>query len=194
MKMGVVVPLLSFLLVSCVAIAHRSGAEPERHHAVAEEVTEEAVEKLAFSGPGPIRTIAGTADSFESEIVRSQEETNRLYGYVYDRGTRVRIESARISPKAASAGESVDVILTYLVLSHSDETVEVTETREVWFENVLLDSIQLRTERKGGTYRSRIPLYLPANMEKGKYKVVYIVQTRNSRDLREAAFTVNGEP
>jgi hypothetical protein len=135
--------------------------------------------------------ITGTAQmAAASERVRSQEETNRVYGYVYDRGTRVRIESARVSPGITHADEEIDLILTYVVLSHSDESVPVREIREVWLEDSLWKRIELQTERTGGSYRSTQSVRLPGNIEKGRYKAVYIVQTDYSRDLREAAFSV----
>lgn len=190
MKMlAVVVPLLSLLLLSCAVAASR----PDVQTKTALAVTGETEGNRPSSERNLIRQIGAATGTSETVAIRSQQETNELYGYVYDRGTRVRIESARISPKVTSGGEFADVILTYIVLSHSDEAVQVTETREVWFKNVMLESMQIQTERTGGTYRSSLQLYLPPNAEKGKYKVVFIVQTPYSRDLREAAFTVNGD-
>jgi hypothetical protein len=86
----------------------------------------------------------------------------------------------------------LELLLTYVVLSHSGDAVEVRETREIWHGETLWESTENRSERSGGTYETSVPFYLPDNLEKGRYKAVYLVETPHSRDVREAAFAVNG--
>ncbi|MGD0232303.1 MAG: hypothetical protein ABSC19_18435 [Syntrophorhabdales bacterium] len=131
--------------------------------------------------------------ALESKPIRSREETNKRCGYFYDQGTAARIEVAEVRPgKGPGGGEDLSLVLTYMVLTHSDKAVRVTETREVWRENRLLESAEVQTERAGGTYQSAVRLRLPETMELGAYKVVCIVRTPYSRDLRETGFKVNG--
>jgi hypothetical protein len=85
----------------------------------------------------------------------------------------------------------VQLVLTYVVLTHAQVATDVREIREIWFKDRLWERMEVETERAGGTYRSVVPFRLPDNTERGTYRVVYIVQTPRSRDLREAAFVVN---
>ncbi len=154
-----------------------------------------AAENEADEGPGdttPETTVGHikTTTNFSSTTIRSQEETNREYGYAFDRGTAARIESGDVRPRTARPGTEVQLVLTYVILTHAKTATDVREIREIWFKDRLWERVEVETERMGGTYRSAVPFHLPANTESGSYRVVYIVQTPRSRDLREAAFVV----
>jgi hypothetical protein len=88
------------------------------------------------------------------------------------------------------AGEKVDLDLTYAVLTTSDEMARVREIREIWIGDNQFGNPETTVERKGGTYQSNIPIFLPKDAQKGTYKVRYIVQTDYSKDTRETSFTV----
>jgi hypothetical protein len=127
-----------------------------------------------------------------SVTLRTQQETNRVYGYVFDKGMAARIESARVRPKAARPGEEIEAILTYVVLTHSRDRVQVLEVREVWVGGGLIGRSEAEVVRGGGTYQSKVSFLLPGGLKEGSCKVVYLVRTPHSRDLREARFTLDG--
>ncbi len=183
-------PVLVPLLLSCGLIKK----EPAAAMPVADE-KQAAAEREADEGPGdtPPDTTIGrikTTTDFSSTTIRTQEETNREYGYAFDRGTAARIESGDVRPRTARPGTEVQLVLTYVILTHAKTATNVREIREIWFKDRLWERMEVETERTGGTYRSVVPFHLPENTERGTYRVVYIVQTPRSRDLREAAFVV----
>jgi hypothetical protein len=143
----------------------------------------------AKARPGTARPQVLTAP--ESRVVRSQEETNKAWGYLHGTGAAARIELAEVK-RGNDSGDDISLVLTYMVLTHSDKAIHVTETMEVWQESRLLGSSETHTERGGGTYESVVRLRLPETAGPGTYKVVCIVRTPYSRDLCEAGFSVRG--
>ncbi len=183
-------PALVLLLLSCGL----TKKEPVAAMPVTNE-KQAAAGREADDGPGDTapETAIGrikTITDFSSTTIRSQEETNREYGYAFDRGTAARIESGDVRPKIARPGTEVQLVLTYVILTHAKVATGVREIREIWFKDRLCERMEVETERTGGTFRSVVPFHLPENTERGTYRVVYIVQTPRSRDLREAAFVV----
>jgi hypothetical protein len=104
----------------------------------------------------------------------------------------VRIESIRSTPAVAKAGDTLEIRMTYAVLtSREDETVPVRETREILFEGRRVGEAAVDIEREGGTWRSVVPVTLPMNARPGSYRVVASVETRNgAKDAEEITFRV----
>ncbi|OPY75556.1 MAG: hypothetical protein A4E63_00293 [Syntrophorhabdus sp. PtaU1.Bin050] len=175
----VMLPVLALVFVSCALLSRERPAVP-----VSEETGRKPI--LPNDRPG----IATPRVGPKTVSIRSREETNKVFGYFYDHGTTARIQTAEVRPRTAKAGQHVIVMLTYAVLTHSDKPVKITETLETRFKDKIWESSRIETERKGGTYRSSVPLYLPPHSEKGNYRVSCTVQTPYSRDLREAVFFV----
>lgn len=138
----------------------------------------------------PARVEEELPGTYQSEQTRTGGETNRFYGYVYDKGTAARIESAEVEPRRVEPGDEVRLTMSYVIFTHSSDPVAVEEAREIWIGGRLWRRWESRTERNGGTYRSTLPVRLPSETKTGKHKVVYLVHTPYSRDLREAPFTV----
>lgn len=130
------------------------------------------------------------AGGYASRATRSRQETNRVYGYVFDRGTAARIESAEVRPRAARRGGEITAVLTYLIFTHSAGEVRVNETRELWIGESMAGRWEVDVSRGGGTYESGVAFRLPRDAAPGPCKVVYIVRTPYSRDLREAGFEI----
>ncbi len=190
MRYGVFfLPVLVLLLLSCglikkepvAAMPLTDGKQPAAAH--------EADEGRGAVPETAIGRIKATTN-FSSTTLRSQEETNREYGYVFDRGTAARIESGEVRPRTARPGAEVHLVLTYVILTHAEAATNVREIREVWLKDRLWERMEVETARTGGTYRSAVPFRLPENAARGSYRVVFIVQTPRSRDLRETAFVV----
>lgn len=190
MRYGTIfLPVAVLLLLSCGLIKKEPVAAmpvtPEKQ-ASEVEADNDGGETVPDATIGRIKTTT----NFSSTTIRSQEETNREYGYAFDRGTAARIESGDVRPRTARPGTEVQLVLTYVILTHAKSATDVREIREIWFKDKLWERMEVETERMGGTYRSAVPFHLPGNTEKGTYRVVYIVQTPRSRDLREAVFVV----
>lgn len=119
------------------------------------------------------------------------EATNQQYKYTASQGTRVKIESVRTEPAQAKPGEQVSLIVTYALLTpNPNETVNVSERREITYQGSLVGNPALDVKRTGGTWTSALPLTLPANAEAGTYRLLTTVQAGSGQDTREASFTV----
>ncbi len=187
----IVIAVLALLVLSCGLIRKEPvAAMPVEDGKQAQAAARAANDEPRATAPETPAMPVSTAVNLTSTMIRSQEETNRDYGYAFDRGTAARIESGEVRPRTARPGMHVQLILTYVILTHAKAATDVRETREIWFNDRMRERIEMEIARTGGTYRSAVPFRLPANAERGTYKVVYIVQTPHSRDLREAAFVV----
>jgi hypothetical protein len=109
---------------------------------------------------------------------------------VYDRGTAARIESAEVQPRVSPQGGRVVAVLTYLVFTHTTGEIPVSETREVWIGESMAGGWEVEVLRGGGTYESKVDFLLPPDAKPGPCKIVYIVRTPYSRDLREVRFEI----
>lgn len=133
--------------------------------------------------------LGGVVGHYAFDTKKTQADTNKTYAY-NDSNVTVRIETIDVQPKKVKAGEKVDLSLTYAVLTTSNGVARVREIREIWIGDNQFGNPETTVERKGGTYESNIPIFLPKDAQKGTYKVRYIVQTDYSKDTRETSFTV----
>jgi hypothetical protein len=139
--------------------------------------------------------VEGQQDSqhgYRSVQKRTQDETNALYGYVFDRGTAARIESAKVEPGILTTADQALISINYMVFTHSRQPVLVREIREVWLEDAMRKRFENQVERKGGTFESTVALDITEDLEPGVYRAVCVVQTPHSRDLWETRFIVLG--
>lgn len=133
--------------------------------------------------------VGGTIGHYAYDVKRTQAETNKLYRYS-GQDVVVRIEEVSISPRIVKPGERVTTKLTYAVLTTSGLPARVKEIREIYYGGQLWGNPEVTVERRGGTYVSELPIILPKDVKKGTYRVLFAVQTENSKDSREASFTV----
>jgi hypothetical protein len=76
------------------------------------------------------------------------------------------------------------------VLEAADKDINITETREIKMGTELIGKPEVNVVRRGGTYSSTIPLFLPSNAKPGTYSVITTVQTTTAKDSKETSFTV----
>ncbi len=131
----------------------------------------------------------GAVGHYAYDQKRSQAQTNQAYAY-NDPNASVRIESASVKPTTVTRGGREDLAFSYAVLTTSQEPVSVKETREIWYGNTLWSSPETTVERTGGTFESSVPIFIPNDAGAGKFKVRFIVQVGNTKDVRESSFTV----
>lgn len=133
--------------------------------------------------------IGGAIGHYAYDVKRSQAETNKVYNFSGKEAV-ARIEEVSISPNLVKPGERLTTKLTYAVLTTSNTPVRVREIREIYYMGDLWGNPEVTVERNGGTYVSTLPIILPKDAKKGTYRVRFTVQTENSKDSREATFTV----
>ena len=136
----------------------------------------------------------GLLGNYHDEREKNLAETRSAYtDYNAARGTRLKIERVRINPPTAVPGDTVEIQLTYAVLTpREDVMVPVRETREILFEGNKVGEASVDIEREGGTWRSVVPITLPGNARPGNYRVVASVESRaGGKDIEEITFRVH---
>jgi methionine-rich copper-binding protein CopC len=134
----------------------------------------------------------GAVGHYLDQREKDLAQTSRDYGYSPGQGVRLEIEAVRTNPDALDPGETVNINLTYAVLTPSaDRQVLVKETREILANGALVGRTSIDVSRDGGTWRSTVPVTLPATAAPGNYRVVASVETPDgARDTGETSFRV----
>jgi len=138
--------------------------------------------------------VGGLVGNYHDEQEKNLAETRRGYTeYNAARGTRLQIERVRTKPPTAAPGDTVEIQLTYAVLTpREDVMVPVRENREILFEGIKVGEATVNIEREGGTWRSVVPITLPGNARPGSYRVVASVESRGGgKDIEEITFRVH---
>ena len=136
----------------------------------------------------------GLLGNYHDEREKDLAETRRGYTeYNAAKGTRLKIERVRTNPAAAAPGDTVEIQLTYAVLTpREDVMVPVRESREILFEGSKVGEASVDIEREGGTWRSVVSITLPGNARPGNYRVVASVESRGGgKDIEEITFRVH---
>lgn len=134
----------------------------------------------------------GVVGHYFDEQAKDRARTNRDYAYSPGQGVRLRIESLRVHPAALSPGETIDINLSYAVLTpNADDQILVKETRKILMNNTLVGETSIDISREGGTWRSTVPITLPGNAATGNYRVIATVESRGvGKDAEETSFHV----
>ena len=136
----------------------------------------------------------GLVGNYYDEREKSLAETRRGYTeYSASKGTRVKIERLRTHPPAVAPGDTVEIQLTYAVLTpREDVLVPIRENREILFNGSKVGEASVDIEREGGTWRSVVPITLPGDARPGNYSVVASVESRGGgKDVEEISFRVH---
>ena len=136
----------------------------------------------------------GLVGNYHDQQEKSLAETRRAYAeYTPAKGTRLKIERVKTTPASAAPGATIEIQLTYAVLTpREDVTVPVRESREILFNGVKVGEAAVDIEREGGTWRSVVPITLPGNARPGNYRVVASVESRGGgKDIEEITFRVH---
>ena len=102
----------------------------------------------------------------------------------------VRIDRVQTHPSQLRPGDTVNLDATYTILSSSEQTVPVRETREVRLDGELVANPAVDVTRQTGTYSSALPITLPANARAGKYEVTTTVASGDRRSTSTTSFSV----
>jgi len=134
--------------------------------------------------------VGGSIGHYAYDQKRTKAETDQKYGYQSSMGTMVRIEDASAVPTTVKPGDKIDLNATYAVLASTDSDISITETREIKMGNELIGKPEVNVTRRGGTYTSTIPIFLPSDAKPGTYSVITTVQSQTAKDSKETFFTV----
>jgi hypothetical protein len=97
----------------------------------------------------------------------------------------------RSNPAILAPGETVNINLTYAVLTPSaDRQVLVKETREILVNGASVGKTSIEITREGGTWKSTVPVTLPPNAASGNYRVVASIESGGGKDIDETFFKV----
>ncbi len=134
----------------------------------------------------------GAVGHYLDEQEKDRAQTSKAYDYSPSQGIRLKIESVQANPETLSPGETVNINLTYAVLTPTaDEQVLVRETREILRNDSQVGKTSIDISREGGTWKSTVPITLPAAAAAGHYRVIVSIETRSAgTDRREASFRV----
>jgi hypothetical protein len=135
--------------------------------------------------------VGGAIGHYAYDRERSRDETIARYDQGGQYESILRIEEASAWPETVRPGDSVDLRMTYAVITPSGNSItRITESREIWSGSELVGNPEVRVERADGTYSSNVPLRLPGNARPGTYSVKYTVQSDFAVDVRETTFNV----
>jgi len=135
----------------------------------------------------------GIVGNYYDQKEKGYAETRQAHAeYSAAKGTRVKIERVRATPAVVAPGETVEIQMTYAVLTpREDVMVPVRESREILFDGSRVGEAKVDIEREGGTWRSIVPITLPRDARPGSYRVVASVESRNGgKDVEEILFRV----
>ena len=117
--------------------------------------------------------------------------TSQRYNYSSTQGTVLRIEAVEAHPAQIRPGDTINLNVRFAVLAPNvQQTVQVSERRQIFFNGSAVGDSTLQVQRMGGTWTSSQPLTLPANAASGSYRVVMSVNGDGTGATQETTFTV----
>ena len=122
---------------------------------------------------------------------RNRTQAASEVGYSPGQGTVVRVEQVQANPASVSAGQTVNIVATYTVLTPQGDQVAVRETREIRHNGALVANPTTEFSRTDGTFTSALPITLPANAGRGAYEVTTTVAVGDRVSRGSASFSVN---
>jgi hypothetical protein len=135
----------------------------------------------------------GILGDYHDRKEKGLAETRQAHAeYSSAKDVRVRIETGRSAPAVASPGDTIEIRMTYAVLTpREDVMVPVREAREILFDGARVGEAKVDIEREGGTWQSVVPITLPRDARPGSYRVLVSVETRGGgKDVEEITFRV----
>lgn len=117
--------------------------------------------------------------------------TSQRYNYSQAQGTILRIEAVEAHPAQIRPGDTINLNVRFAVLAPNvQQTVQVSERRQIFFNGSAVGDSTLQVQRMGGTWTSSQPFTLPANAASGSYQVVMTVKAAGVDATQQTAFTV----
>lgn len=122
---------------------------------------------------------------------RDRATTSQQYRYNPTQGTVLRIEAVEAHPAQIHPGDTINLNVRFALLTpNAQQTVQVSERRQILFNGSTVGDSTLQVQRMGGTWTSSQPLSLPANAAAGSYQVVMTVKANGKEATQHTTFTV----
>lgn len=117
--------------------------------------------------------------------------TAQRYHYTPAQGTILRIEAVEAHPVQVRPGGTINLNMRFAVLTRNgQQTVQVSERRQIFLKKAVVGDSTLQVQRMGGTWTSSQPITLPANAATGSYRVVMSVKADGVEATQRTTFTV----
>ena len=134
-----------------------------------------------------VKQLGGIVGNYFDKQSGTRAEAVKKYNYA-ERGDLLEIDSASLTPEAASPGSMVESLVQYTVLAPvATQQVKVTETRTLVLAK---DSIQLSSRevlRDQGTQSTTLKFTLPKDIARGSYVLVTTVSDgKNTKTARNS--------
>jgi hypothetical protein len=124
--------------------------------------------------------------------IRSQAMAAQAYSYTPTMGTVVAIDRADVIPGRVRAGQQVNMVLDYTILTPYNTPVDVTLRRDLSYAgNPIGQSNTSRATNVNGSYQDQVALTIPGNAAPGTYTVTSRVITSVGSAERNTYFVVD---
>ena len=121
---------------------------------------------------------------------RDRAEATAEVGYRPDQGTVLRIDRVEATPPSVRPGGQVNLLMTYTVLTPTDQQIVVRETREIRHNGALVANPSAEVRRANGTFTSGLPIVLPRTARPGTYEVSTTIVAGDRTSRNTTTFTV----
>ncbi len=135
--------------------------------------------------------VGGAVGHYAYDRRQDRDETAEKYDYTPTSGTKLEIEGASAEPQKVRPGDSVEIKMTYALLSPSEQgQTEITEIREITRDGETVGRLEQVVSQEDGTYTTTVPIQLPEKAEAGTYQVKTTVKAGNESAQETTSFTV----
>ena len=122
---------------------------------------------------------------------RSSQAAAQAYNYTPTQGNVVSIDRVDVNPSSVTAGQQVQLGMTYTILTPDNRPAAVTLVREVRLGgNMVGQPYQTTVNNANGTYSDQVAYSLPGNATRGTYTVTSRINSNYGSDQRDGSFTV----
>lgn len=126
-----------------------------------------------------------------NQQMRNREMAAQQYGYTPARGAVVDVNDARVMPTTVRPGQTVDVSMTYTVLTPDDTPTQVALQREIRQDGRPVGQpFSVQAMNRNGTFEDRVAFTVPRDAGPGLYTVTNRVLSNYGSAERSAYFTV----
>jgi len=127
----------------------------------------------------------------QNQQMRNREAAMAQYGYAPGRGALVDVNDARVMPTTVRPGQTVDVTMTYTVLTPDGAPAQVTLQREIRQNGRPVGQpFAVQAMNQNGTFEDRVAFTVPRDAAPGPYAVTNRVVSNFGTAERSAYFTV----
>lgn len=127
----------------------------------------------------------------QNNQTRSAAMAAQSYHYTPARGDMVDISEVDASPNTLRRGQTINLVMTYTILTPEDAMVPVNLYREIRRDGVAVGSpYQGSASNRNGSYVDRVGLTIPSDAAPGRYTVINRIMTPRGTAERVTYFTV----